>query len=49
VAHEWRHLMRKLARRSLVLHRKWRGVSRPQSHPIFRRVRGPTESWERQT
>lgn len=49
VAYEWRHLMMKLARRSRKLHRKWQGVARPRSHPIFRLVRGPAESWERQT
>jgi len=47
VAHEWRHLMAKLARRSPPLYRKLRRVARPECHPLFRRRRGPVEPWER--
>jgi hypothetical protein len=47
VAYEWRHLMRKLARRSRKLRRQWQGTNRPGIHPLFRRVRGPVESWEK--
>lgn len=47
LAYEWRHLMRKLARRNPKLHRKWRTVARPGMHPVFRRVRGTVESWEK--
>jgi len=47
LAHEWRHLMAKLARRSPSLHRKWRAVARPECHPLFRRRTGPVEPWER--
>ncbi len=47
VAYEWRHLMRKLSVRNPALHRHWRGTARPQCHPLFRRVRGPVEPWER--
>ena len=47
VAYEWRHLMKKLARRDRMLHRRWSGTARPQCHPLFRRRRGPVESWER--
>jgi len=47
VAHEWQHLMHKLARRSPKLHRQWRVVSVPRCHPLFSRRRGPVENWER--
>ncbi len=47
VAYEWRHLMRKLARRSRKLGRQWRGTKRPEIHRVFRQVRGPVESWEK--
>lgn len=47
VAHEWKHLMRKLARRNPALRRQWRGITVPECHPSFRRVPGPIESWER--
>jgi len=46
--YEWRHLMRKLRARSPSLHRKWRSVDSPESHPLFRIRRGAVESWERQ-
>jgi Pyrimidine dimer DNA glycosylase len=47
VAHEWRHLMRKLAVRSPADRRERRAVGRPQLHPLMRRRAGPVESWER--
>ena len=47
LAHEWRHLMRKLARRSPGLKRQWRPIARPQVHPLMRRRGGPVEHWER--
>jgi hypothetical protein len=47
VAHEWRHLLRKLSVRSPRLHRQWRSVRKPQVHPLFRPVRGSVEHWER--
>ena len=46
LALEWRHLMRKLARRSPALRRRWRG-EHPEPHPLFRLVRGGVEPWER--
>lgn len=46
LAYEWRHLMKKLARRSRKLHRQWLGVARPRIHPVFRQTRGTVESWE---
>ena len=45
--YEWRHLMRKLKRRSPALHRQWKGESLPAPHPLFRIVAGDVESWER--
>jgi len=45
--YEWRHLMGKLRARSPSLYRKWRGVSAPDAHPLFRIKRGEIESWER--
>jgi len=46
--YEWHHLMRKLRVRSPSLHRWWRGVASPESHPLFSIRRGGVESWERQ-
>ena len=45
--HEWRHLLRKLSVRSPVLYTKWRGISKPAHHPIFRMRAGSVASWER--
>lgn len=47
VEHEWRHLLRKLAIRSPSLHERWRGISAPECHPLFRLRPGPIEPWER--
>lgn len=47
LAYEWRHLMRKLARRCRPLHRRWLGTTRVKCHPSFRRVAGKIESWEK--
>jgi hypothetical protein len=47
VSYEWQHLLRKLSARSRLLHRKWRGISSPQCHPLFTPVAGPIEPWER--
>ncbi len=47
VAYEWRHLMRKLRRRDPAFYRRWRATKAPACHPLFRRVRGPVEPWER--
>jgi hypothetical protein len=48
IQYEWQHLMRKLSARSPALHRKWRSVVSPESHPLFSIKRGRVESWERQ-
>jgi hypothetical protein len=47
LAHEWKHLMKKLAVRNRPLHARWRGARRADVHPLFRRVRGPVADWER--
>ena len=47
LAFEWRHLMKKLAARNKPLYRKWAGTRRAQCHPLFRRVHGAVEIWER--
>lgn len=47
LAHEWKHLLGKLAVRDPALYRRWRAARRPACHPLFRRVRGPVASWER--
>jgi hypothetical protein len=46
--YEWQHLMSKLSARSPSLHRRWRSVASPESHPLFIIKRGAVESWERQ-
>jgi len=45
--HEWQHLLRKLASRSPSLHSKWRNVSSPTHHPLFRLRAGSIAAWER--
>jgi hypothetical protein len=45
LAHEWRHLRRKLAER--CPERTRRGTGRVEAHPLFKIVRGPVEPWER--
>ena len=47
LAYEWKHLMKKLAVRNRPLHARWRHERRADSHPLFRRVRGPVAGWER--
>lgn len=44
---EWLHLQQKLAARNPVVLTQMAGVSAPLCHPLFRRVPGPVESWER--
>lgn len=47
VAHEWKHLMRKIAKRNPTLHRRRKSVRHADIHPAFRRVRGAVAEWER--
>lgn len=48
VEYEWAHLMAKLKVRNPVLYRKWREVTSPEPHPLFRLRAGEIEAWERQ-
>ena len=45
--YEWRHLLKKLRKRSPTLHARWRREHAPAAHPIFRIVPGAVASWER--
>ncbi len=47
LAHEWRHLLRKLRVRSPSRYRQWRKLASPEPHPQFRIVPGPVAPWER--
>jgi hypothetical protein len=47
IEHEWRHLLRKLAKRNRAFHRRWKDTPRVACHPSFRLVRGPVADWER--
>ncbi|UNX54807.1 pyrimidine dimer DNA glycosylase/endonuclease V [Georgenia sp. TF02-10] len=47
VAHEWAHLMAKLAVRSPDLAAAHAAVHQPAVHPLFVVVPGPVEPWER--
>jgi hypothetical protein len=47
VEYEWKHLLAKLSVRNPSLHDKFRVVSSPIVHPLFRVVPGGIESWER--
>ncbi len=44
---EWRHLLAKLEVRDPSLHMRWRGLVRPEPHPLFRLQPGPVAGWER--
>ena len=47
VAHEWTHLLHKLAMRSPPLYAQWRTVDTPICHPLFNEGPGPVAVWER--
>ena len=47
VAHEWAHLLAKLATRDPPRWRRFRGIRSPAVHSLFRVVPGPVEGWER--
>ncbi len=46
--YEWQHLLAKLRRRSPRLYRQFKGIARPQVHPLFRIVPGGVRDWEKQ-
>ena len=45
--YEWRHLLHKLQVRSPDHYLRWRSITAPEPHPIFRIHTGLVESWER--
>ena len=53
LAHEWQHLLRKLAHRSPEIHQHWREWERgqprplPRPHPLFALEPGPIADWEK--
>jgi hypothetical protein len=47
IRHEWRHLMAKLSVRSKATHRQWSKVRTPELHPLFDKIAGGIEPWER--
>jgi hypothetical protein len=47
VAFEWVHLLAKLRRRAPAMWRTLVAQSEPRLHPLFIRVPGPVEAWER--
>ncbi len=47
VAHEWTHLLAKLAERSPATFEQWRHVQRPRCHPLFLTCAGGVAPWER--
>lgn len=46
IAHEWQHLLAKVAGRNPHLLTELAQVHAPQPHPVFRVVPGPVEDWE---
>ena len=46
LAHEWAHLLAKLALRSPEVHARWYRLPLPQPHPLFVVVPGPVADWE---
>ena len=47
LAHEWQHLLRKLAARSPARYRRISELAVPDCHPLFRCRSGEVEPWER--
>jgi hypothetical protein len=47
ILYEWGHLSRKLSERSPSVHARWRDVSEPTNHSLFRVQPGPVAAWER--
>jgi len=45
--HEWQHLLKKLRARNPSWCSRWRMVSKPAHHPLFKVRQGPKASWER--
>jgi hypothetical protein len=49
IAVEWEHLLRKLRQRQPARYRQLVGLTRPETHPLFRMVPGAVRPWERST
>jgi len=47
IHYEFEHLLRKLKTRNPVLYRLHKDVKNPTLHPMFKKVRGEIEDWER--
>jgi hypothetical protein len=47
IDHEWSHLLGKLSVRSPAHFARWKRLTRPDCHPLFRPRPGPAASWER--
>ena len=47
VAHEWAHLLAKLAERRPATFEQWQHLRRPRCHPLFQPCTGGVASWER--
>ncbi len=47
VMQEWRHLLAKLAVRNPEVRHRWHTIRTPRCHPLFTRVEGPPEPWEK--
>jgi hypothetical protein len=47
IEYEWLHLMEKLLVRNPALHRKYKDISVPETHPLFKVRTGGVEPWER--
>lgn len=45
--YEWKHLKKKLRARAPEIYRKFRRVSTPEAHPLFRIVPGRIRPWEK--
>ena len=46
---ELKHLKNKLKDRDRLAHQHVKGLERPSLHPLFKRVKGDIEVWERAT
>ena len=45
--YEWGHLKAKLQARAPQIRRQFRGIAKPEAHPLFRIVPGEVKDWER--
>ena len=45
--YEWKHLLKKLKKRSPAHYRRLRGLKSPEPHPMFSILSGQVEPWER--